>query len=90
MLSAPHNKSVMSLEKFMSEVEIKLTKDEALVLCDFVSRFSNEDKLSIQDQSEERVLWNLTCVLEKQLAEPFSPEWDKIIEAARNRLRDEV
>jgi hypothetical protein len=30
----------------MSEVEIKLTKDEALVLFDFVSRFSNDDKLS--------------------------------------------
>ncbi len=74
----------------MSEVEIKLTKDEALVLFDFVSRFSNDDKLSIQDQSEERALWNLTCVLEKQLVEPFSTEWDKIVEAARNRLRDDV
>ena len=55
----------------MDEVEIKLTKDEALVLFDFMSRFSNEDKLSIQDQSEERALWNLTCVLEKELTEPF-------------------
>ena len=74
----------------MSEVEIKLTKDEALVLFDFVSRFSNDDKLSVQDQAEERALWNLTCILEKQLVEPFSPEWDKIIEAAKNRLRDDI
>ena len=73
----------------MEEVEIKLSKDEALVLFDFMSRFSNEDKLSIQDQSEERALWNLTCVLEKVLAEPFSTEWESIIEGARNRLRDE-
>ena len=73
----------------MSEVEIKLTKDEALVLFNLVSRFSNEDNLSIQDQSEERALWNLTCVLEKSLSEPFSPEWNKIIEAAKSRLRDE-
>ncbi len=74
----------------MSEVEIKLTKDEALVLFDFVSRFSNDDKLIIQDQAEERALLNLTCVLEKQLAEPFSPDWKKIIEAAKNRLRDDI
>lgn len=74
----------------MSEVEIKLTKDEALVLFDFVSHFSNDDKLSIQDQAEERALWNLTCIFEKQLVEPFSPEWDKIIEAAKNRLRDDI
>jgi hypothetical protein len=74
----------------MSEVEIKLTKDEALVLFDFVSRFSNDDKLVIQDQAEERALLNLTCVLEKQLAEPFSPDWKKIIEAAKNRLRNDI
>jgi hypothetical protein len=74
----------------MSEVEIKLTKDEALVLFDFLSRFSNDDKLIIQDQAEERALLNLTCVLEKQLAEPFSPDWKKIIEAAKNRLRNDI
>jgi hypothetical protein len=74
----------------MSKVEIKLTKDEALVLFDFVSRFSNDDKLIIQDQAEERALLNLTCVLEKQLAEPFSPDWKKIIEAAKNRLRNDI
>ena len=70
----------------MDEVEIKLTKDEALVLFDVMSRFSNEDKLCIQDQAEERALWNLTCVLEKELAEPFSKNWQSIIEAARSRL----
>lgn len=73
----------------MDEVTLKITKDEALVLFDFLSRFSNEDKLSIQDQAEERALWNLTCVFEKQLAEPFDENWLQIIEAARNRLRDE-
>lgn len=73
----------------MEDVEIKLTKDEALVLFDFLSRFSNEDTLSIQDQAEERALWNLTCVFEKILAEPFSEEWQSIVKSARNRLRDE-
>ena len=74
----------------MGGVEIKLTKDEALVLFDFLSRFSNEDKLSIQDQAEERALWNLTCIFEKSLAEPFSTEWQSIIKGARNRLRDDT
>ncbi|WP_127559257.1 hypothetical protein [Saccharospirillum alexandrii] len=73
----------------MDEVEIRLTKDEALVLFEFLSRFSNEDKLSIQDQAEARALWNLTCVFEKTLAEPFSVDWNEIVERARDRLRDE-
>ena len=59
----------------MDDVDIKLTKDEALVLFDFLSRFSNQEKLSIQDQAEERALWNLTSLFEKSLAEPFSIEW---------------
>ncbi len=66
-------------EGCMDEVTLKITKNEALVLFDFLSRFSNEDKLSIQDQAEERALWNLTCVFEKQLAEPFDENWLQII-----------
>ncbi len=74
----------------MDDVEIKLSKDEALVLFDFLSRFSDTDKLTIIDQSEERALWNLTCLFEKILAEPFSKDWLSIIENARSRLRDDV
>jgi hypothetical protein len=73
----------------MDEVNIKLTKDEALVLFEFLSRFSDEDSLTIEDQAEQRALWNLTCLFEKALSEPFSNGWAHIIQGARNRLRDE-
>jgi hypothetical protein len=73
----------------MDEVDIKLTKDEALVLFEFLSRFSDEDRLSIKDQAEQRALWNLTCLFEKALVEPFSENWPEIISSARKRLRDE-
>ena len=73
----------------MEEVSIKLTKDEALVLFEFLSRFSSSDALSIQDQAEERALWNLTCTFERLFSEPFSDDWTEIISAARKRLRDE-
>jgi len=73
----------------MEDVKIQLTKDEALVLFEFLSRFSNQDVLEIEDQAEERALWSLTCALEKVLAEPFSDRWAEIISAARTRLRDE-
>ena len=73
----------------MEDVSIGLTKDEALVLFEFLSRFSSQDVLEIQDQAEERALWNLACSLEKVLAEPFSGRWMEIISAARERLRDD-
>lgn len=71
-------------------VQIEITKDEALVLFEFLSRFSETATFEIEDQAEERALWNLTCVLEKILVEPFHPDYLDIIKAARDRLRDEV
>ena len=37
-------------------VNIALTKDKALILFDVVWRFSQENKLTIEDQAEERAL----------------------------------
>jgi hypothetical protein len=70
------------------EVIVKLTQAEALVLFEFCSRFIQEDVLSIEDQAEERVLWNLTAVLEKMLLEPFLPDYSERVAEAREKLRD--
>lgn len=72
------------------QIELRLSKDEALVLFELVSRFSNEQKLEIVDQAEQRVLWDLCCLLEKQLVEPFSADYVEILEQARSRVRDSV
>jgi len=71
-------------------VQIEITKDEALVLFEFLWRFSETATLAIEDQAEERALWNLKCVLEEILVEPFYPDYLDIIKAARDRLRDKV
>lgn len=73
----------------MSDIEIKLSKNEALVLFEFLSRYSEKDILGIEDQSEARVLWNLTALLEKVLVEPFQGTYLEMINSARNELRDE-
>jgi len=70
------------------EVQISLTKDEALVLFEMLSRFSETDKLTIEHQSEERALWNFNCLLEKELVEPFKSEYAELLQAARERLKD--
>lgn len=48
-------------------VNISLTEDEAWVLFELTRRFSDTDKLAIEDQAEERALWNLCCVFEKTM-----------------------
>jgi len=70
------------------EVAIKLTKDEAWVLFEFVQRFSDTDNLTIEDQSEQRALWNLCCILEKSLHQDEDIEYRAFINQCRMRLRD--
>jgi hypothetical protein len=70
------------------QVTIELSKPEALVLFELLSRFSDGDRLQIEDRAEERVLWNVQCLLERALVEPFEPGYGELLNEARNRLRD--
>jgi len=72
-----------------NEITIKLTKDEALVLFEFLSRFNEDDNKEIfQDQAEEKTLWIIEGQLDKILVEPFMPNYQDIIQEARSRIRD--
>ena len=68
-------------------VQITLENDEALVLFEFLSRFEKERVLSIEHEGERTALWNLLCLFEKELTEPFKPEYLELVAAARERLR---
>ena len=71
-----------------SEVHLRLTPDEALVLFEFLSRYNDTDELRLEDQAKQRALWNLCCLLEKELVEPFNPDYVKLLQSARDRLGD--
>jgi hypothetical protein len=53
-----------------------------------LSRFDDEDAYSFADQAEQRVLWKLEGVLEKQLVEIFCPHYGKLLAEAREQVRD--
>ena len=69
------------------ECVLTLTNAQALVLFELVSRFSDTDVLEIQDRAEAQALWNVCCLLEKQLVEPFDPNYKTLLQAARDKLR---
>jgi len=69
-------------------VQVSLTCDEAIVLFELLQRFSETDMLSLEDEAEKRVLWNLCCLLEEKLTEPFSLNYSERLTQARNCLRD--
>ena len=71
----------------MAGASLQLTNDEALVLFDFVARFSETNVLKLEDRAEAQALWNVCCLLEKQLVEPFQDDYSDRLRAARDRLR---
>ncbi|TDC44969.1 hypothetical protein E1258_31000 [Micromonospora sp. KC207] len=73
------------------EVVVRLSHDEALVLFQWLNR--TDERTSdfadlVEDQAEQRVLWNLTCLLERELPEPVSSGYRELNDQARTRLRD--
>ncbi|WP_444894578.1 hypothetical protein ACJJIE_10720 [Microbulbifer sp. TRSA001] len=72
------------------DVKITLTEDEAWVLFELTRRFSDSDKLSVEDPAEERALWNLCCIFEKALHQETDLDYTDFIKLCRNRLRDDT
>jgi hypothetical protein len=71
-------------------VMLELSADEALVLFDWLGRTSDAgEPAPFADQAEQRVLWDVECMLERVLVEPFKADYALLLETARSRVRDE-
>ena len=71
------------------DVQTELEGDEALVLFELLSRFSNDDKLEVEHQAEEQALLNLLSLLEKRLVAPLRDDYDLLISEARKNVSTE-
>jgi len=76
-------------QQSQQHIQLELSADDALVFFEFASRFTDSDQLTIGDESEARLLWNLCGRLEKQLSQPFSPNYPELLAQAQGRLRDD-
>ncbi|PSL02133.1 hypothetical protein CLV30_11188 [Haloactinopolyspora alba] len=72
------------------EVKIRLSRDQALVLFDWLARTGDADQpVAFEDQAEQRVLWDLEALLEGALVEPLRDDYRTTLGEARARVRDE-
>jgi hypothetical protein len=68
-------------------VVIELSRDEALVLFEWLHRSEDQDRVSQPEhQAEQVALWNLSALLERALVEPFSQNYRQSVADARERL----
>ena len=74
----------------MDKVNIELSKDEALVLFEFLHRIGQENREDIfEDKAEQIIVWNIESLLEKLLTEPFLENYSQLLIVARRNIRNE-
>lgn len=73
-----------------TKYNIQLGQDELLVLSDLIYRINNSNILKdfFIDQAEQRILWTLENILEKNTSSIFSWDYLEILEKARENIRD--
>ncbi len=73
------------------KVTIELSAEEALVLFDLLARWGDTNAMSVtlEHQSEQRVLWDILATLESALVEPFMADYPDRVRAAREQLQDD-
>ncbi|MGW8359053.1 hypothetical protein ACWGK1_00540 [Streptomyces wedmorensis] len=73
-----------------SQVTIKLTNDEALVLSHWLEELQMTDLARVVDDPAVWVpIHRIAGTLDKALPDLFAPNYDQRLEAARQRLRPE-
>jgi hypothetical protein len=64
-------------------VSIKIERHVALVLCEFLSRFTRSEEFWEEERPEMVALWTLLGSLESILVEPFDPKYQELVQHAR-------
>ena len=81
----------MEAKQNKDKVSIELSNEEALVLLNWLFRFNEGDNPDLfEDQSEERILWDLEASLEKITSATFEKNYSEVLERAREKVRDET
>lgn len=65
------------------QIALKLSASEALVLFEWLSRSEDSKSISVEYESEQKVLWVLEAQLEKSLSAQFAPNYNAQVENAR-------
>ena len=73
-----------------SDIHLELSRDEALVFFEWLSRFNKVANSTFDDQAEQRVLWDIEGKLESILTEPLDSNYDERLAEARAHVRDLV
>ncbi len=66
--------------------QIELKDFEALVLLEFLLRFSEDEKLAIEHEAEKQILYDLCAMLEREVPELLDPKYKELVSTAREKI----
>jgi hypothetical protein len=69
-------------------VSISLERHVALVLLEFLSRFSHTEEFMAEDRADQVAIWTLLGSLESILVEPFDPKYKELLKRARRLVEN--
>ena len=72
----------------MDEINIKLSKDEIVVLFEFFERFGDKGSLYFIHPAEYIALMNISAQIDKSTSAMFSKNYARTLHAARERLAE--
>ena len=73
----------------MKNVSLELTQAEALVLFEWLARNDKAERLHVEDDAEQQVLWTVEAQLETRLVELLAPNYSEMLTAARAQVREQ-
>ena len=76
------------MSQLIDDLNITLSKDEALVLFEFFARFDNSTHFVLRNNAEYIAFSKISGQLDKTLSEPFNPNYPAIYQAAQERLAE--
>ena len=67
-------------------IQLTLSRSEALILFEWLASFDSTEKKPGADEAEQIVLWGLETLLEKELPEILSSDYDRLLASAKQQL----
>ena len=74
----------MEMTKKSNDYIIKLNNYEVLVFFDWLVKFVENNE--INDEAEQKILYDLECLLESTLEEPFMENYKNLIHIAKKSI----
>lgn len=67
---------------------MEFSKEESIVFFSWLNYFNENSENMFQDQSEQRILWDLESSLEKIILDVFSDDYNDKLKKYRELIRD--